>query len=783
MPTGGLFHQEEERGSGTRESSGTGPGRFREAKDIGGRLNRSAFLLLALLAILAATSIVSADTWMQPRGDAAATGFQPEDGPEWPDVAIRAELPGSMRAEADSPPLVLEDEVLFLARPYNDPGDTDYRVFSVDVHTGEVTTVAEDIKVANRLRMATDGETLYVSSRGTVHAFPLEAGGNEWTWDGVVRLTGTDVADHQAVFCGRMSLSDGSLTVLCQSERFGQRPFSEGSARGSVLVAQLDADTGDLDWYWDVPRSPQDGEPAGYGGAGSSYPVGLAASDSYVVILTKEGSVSCVDCSNDQFGVLRSDAWGLSSDGDMVWNRTLQQADRLQMTYVEQASIDENEPFLNVGNPAITDGAVYVKAGRMHKLNLGTGDTLWSTPIGEEDIDQQGGRSGAVSLTDLHVFTTSAQTLYRIDRDEPKDGWSRNLDFASEEGFGENTIVTPSAVYNTVWHQEEIETLVAFDSEDGSILWRHPATDIFSFSVGEGLAAYTDVEFHDNGTATTTLVVLGRTDASPTASANPATAYPAPGERVEVDFADSEPGVQGEAMRFKAIWGDGTESDWQPDPVLTHAYAEPGDVIARFLIANEANQTASSTYTFYVGQEEPTEPNWVSERFEPENQEMTFGVLGLLVAVTGGAIGVARSYRERIRLQDVLKGVETAYEETQHNPAECEAQLTERKTHARGLMLDGKLREEQLQVVDNRIQELRTELRMDTLKEGFEDLPHRVVRALEEMLKDGRITSMEHQGAHAAIDEAKGLTDAYKERLREQVDAWHNRDARGHGAR
>lgn len=757
-------------------------------------MNRSTLLLLALLVILAAAAIVSADTWMQPRGDAAATGFQPEDGPAWPDVAIRAELPGSMRAEADMPPLIIEEEILFLARPYDDPDDTDYRVFSVNLETADVTTVAEGIDRAAFLRMTTDGDTVYVSSQRTVHAFPLDPDGHEWTWVGEKQIEGTDQQEWELEWCSRMGLESGNLTLLCNAKRPDQtwcEPLQGtecGTLLGGVLLLRLDAETGQEQWAWTVPRADPEHDHQLEKRSPGSYPLGLAVSGSQVVVLTIEGGCSCagnslVDARWD-VGDFHTVLWALDAEQEEIdWSNRLQSANWTRATIAGQPVDAEHERVANRGNPAVSDGAVYVKAGQVHKLNLGTGETMWSQPIGEEDVDPDGGRSSAISLGNGHVYTTSAQTLYRIDQDEPEDGWSKSLDFSAQEGFGEQPVVTPSALYTVIASPDAPESVRAFDTRDGSELWRHPGGEqVFSFSVGQGLLAYTQTEFHDEG-ANTSLVVLGRNDASPTAQPTSSTSYPEAGEQVEVDLSSSQPGVQGPVTRYKAIWGDGATTGWQEDPLLRHTYNQEGEVTARFLAANEANQTSSSTNTFYVGQEAPTEPNMIETAFARENQDMTFGILGIVVAVTGGAIGVARSYRKRTRLQDVLEDIEEAYEETQHNPAECEAQLTERKTHARGLMLDGELREEQLQVVDNRIQELRTQLRMSTLEEGFKDLPHRVVRALEEMLKDGRITRMEHQGAHAAIDEAEGLTDAYKERLREQIDAWHNRDARGHGAR
>ncbi len=721
----------------------------------------------------------AAEPWLQPRGDAEATGFQEEDGPAWPDVALDVQLEGSMRAEADTAPLILEDRVLFLARPFENTTDDDYRVFSVDLDTTEVTVVAEGIERADRLRLATDGERVFVSSQGKIHGFPLTSSGDEWTWvgegpdplDEMGEPVEVTLSDWRVEWCGWMAVRDGNITALCAAEN--PSPFSPFGV--TSLAVRLDASTGNVHWWW---NANDDREEDGFG----SWPVGLAVSHSRAVFLL---SVSpCFRPTGPPIEMdycsFSSEVWAVDLEGEYDWDEKLQSVESLRFRVEDESVIDESESLRNVGNPAISGGAVYVKAGQIHKLNIGDGETIWSRGIGEQDVDPDGGRSGAISLGNGHLYTTSEQTIYSINQENEEDGWTSSLDFSTQEGFRENPVATPSAVYTVIASPDEPETIVAFSTEDGRDLWRHEAgEEVWALSVGQGLVAYTQTEFVDDETAKTSLVMLGETDASPVAKAVHTTRYPGLGEAVEVDVSASEAGLQGPVTRYKAIWGDGSVTDWQESAVLTHRYAEEGDMEARFIVGNDANQTASTVVTFHVGQEPPVELNLLQKMFARENQDLTFGVLGVFLALSGGMIGVAHRHRKQNRLKDALESVERAYAETRDEPVRCEAQLTERRAHAKGLLLDGELTETQFQVVEDRIEQLRRELRESTVEDQFDFLPMSLVKGVHEMLHDGRVTKLEKQAFLDALDADESVHPDQKTVVRQKILEWHARDTGG----
>jgi hypothetical protein len=273
-----------------------------------------------------------------------------------------------------------------------------------------------------------------------------------------------------------------------------------------------------------------------------------------------------------------------------------------------------------------------------------------------------------------------------------------------------------------------------------------------------------------------TVTVLGQTEASMGGPELDTEMYPEPGEEVTLDLSETEPGAFGQATRYKVDWGDGTVTGWQESPIFTHTYEEPGEVTARATAGNDANQTASTAIVMSVG---GSEPNWISERFAPENQDMTFGVLGVALALGGGVIGVGRRYRKRSRLQDELDALEQGFEELQDRPSECEPFLDNRKARARSLALDGALHEEQVTIVESRAEELRRTLRTGAVEEEFGFLPHALVVKARQMLEDGRVAALEAEAFLAALEEVEGISPTQRSRVRERIEGWHARDAGG----
>jgi hypothetical protein len=273
------------------------------------------------------------------------------------------------------------------------------------------------------------------------------------------------------------------------------------------------------------------------------------------------------------------------------------------------------------------------------------------------------------------------------------------------------------------------------------------------------------------------VTVLGETRASPVVHAQASSEFPAPGADVSVDLSGTTAGAFGPATTFRADWGDGTLTDWQSEPFLAHAYAEAGDHMARFQVGNDAGQTSSQVVVLHVGGTPPPRLNPIQQAFAPENQDATWGVIGLVVAAAGTLYGFTRLRRRRSRLAQQLDALEAAYAGTCSDPPACEAALARERAAARALLVEGKLDEAHFAVLDRRIDELRAQFRQDVLEHQLDFLPARLLRDLRAALADGRISSLERRHVLDALERDPTLTPDYKAMVRRLVEEWHARDA------
>ncbi len=269
------------------------------------------------------------------------------------------------------------------------------------------------------------------------------------------------------------------------------------------------------------------------------------------------------------------------------------------------------------------------------------------------------------------------------------------------------------------------------------------------------------------------LTILGPRASDGLPVVTPGSSYPGTGEPVTLTLT---PATNTPLREIRVAWGDGGSNILEPDQPATHTYTDGGDYEVRATLVHQDGTTATGTTTIHVGATPPPETNLVETAFQRENQDLTFGLLGIAVALGGGLVAVGRRRSRRSRLERELEAIDQAYNRTRPDPPQCEHALRERRAHVQGLALDGKLDEGQVSLLERRIDELGRELRLTALDDRFSFLPHGMVVALRDMLADGRISSWEREHVLRALEEDEVLTQEQKETVRELVDGWFQRD-------
>jgi hypothetical protein len=103
-----------------------------------------------------------------------------------------------------------------------------------------------------------------------------------------------------------------------------------------------------------------------------------------------------------------------------------------------------------------------------------------------------------------------------------------------------------------------------------------------------------------------------------------------------------------EAVATQVFWGDGGSSTLMPGERLTWRYGEAGEKTVRVTSIFADNRTATTTVAVHVGQDPPERLSFIQRAFAPENSEMTWGVIGLILALFSG-IGAFAAWAWRRR--------------------------------------------------------------------------------------------------------------------------------------
>lgn len=739
---------------------------------------RPARLSLLLATLLLASPPAAAD-WFQTGHDAARTGELPFSGPARDDVAFHVKLPGSGVS------LVIVDRAAYvLLRGNLDESLPVHGIFRVGLDDAQVSEVVAF--GSTRGRVATDGELLFTYNVSQVEAYRFSGGEPVWTYPFPFLAT-----QRNAMGCGHFAVEGETIYAACEDRMFTEAEAGAAGQAGQPLpgdesvgfVVALNARTGAEKWLWvrdAVQQTAGPSLPPGvapganrnprfnfYAAVAVRHPyVYLYSLDRYDAVETGPTPVSGARTVTEavQYFLTALD----SGTGRMLWARN--------DTEYRSTPLAEAYDWRFGTQPTANDNAAFIRLDRVEALNPAKGGRpVWSAKVGEADAVSGRGSTG-FGLAGNVLLATSQQTLYRFDADDGDIRWQYTLPLTTNETWG----VYPIAIADGIAYAmtspllANTDIVYAIDVEDGTILWRHA----FVSRVGDPRFVVT-VPAMDEGIFAVAMtdgsvVAVGETGASIQVRAETSSRYPEPGRSFSVDLSGTRAGAQGPATSFRVQLPNGTWTPWQPDPRVEVTLAGDGEQEVRFQAANDAGQTASVLVTFHVG--EP-EPNLVSRLFAPENQNLTFGVLGVLLTLGGGVFGVARFQGRKSRVLRELRAINEAYERQEGNPGRLETVLNERRTRVQALHLDGRLDEAQLTVLEKRIDELAREGRLASLDHRFDALPHGMVRRLRTMLEDGHVTQLEHAHFVEALEAEDLLTKQQKRLVRELVDSWFERDS------
>jgi hypothetical protein len=246
--------------------------------------------------------------------------------------------------------------------------------------------------------------------------------------------------------------------------------------------------------------------------------------------------------------------------------------------------------------------------------------------------------------------------------------------------------------------------------------------------------------------------------------------YPIPSQNIELVLTPT-----GDPRRVLIRWNDGIEGDlgrvddiaWpanQSTLIAVNSYTRSGDadLIATVLYENGTTQTGART--IHVGDEPPTRQTFVQWAFS-DQVDNTWGILGIIMAVIGGAYGYWRLQRSRRRLGAYTKRLHDIRQKGHTDPMAALRELQELRAEARDRTMTGALDHTQLQLIEDRAASTARTLMFQAIAPFRGRLSPVYQGMLSGFFEDGRIGDQEAESALQGIDAQAGLTGDDRHRL------------------
>lgn len=700
-----------------------------------------------------------------------STGELLVSGPMTSDIAFRTTIPGVPWQE-----IVVQGNLALIAtETTTGPNGSGSGLWELNLETGEI---RQRFSFQNG-----DGNPLLLSNSLIIHrdcqiqALDLETGRSVWAVDPRPEIacdTHPQVPENELLSPDVARSRTEKIVAAVRAENVTYVAHRWQTEVGIMGIA--DDGTTTMDWQRNLDsRRSQDDSESGESPdrAASYYPAEVRlTADAHRLF----AAIIVLDAPTPIYGAtaqgLSLEYWGFAlagpAAGESLWKRHF--APTLDTTS------DSPQPrHVIIGPPSAKGALLGIRLDEFNSVNAETGANWDTTEAGGQDFRKTLGAATGWYGNEL-LFTTG-QTIGRWQPDgsasKPLTRTTAALDFF----YGVYPIFTTSnRAFAQTYHELEpgkfAVGLEAFNADTLEVnwTWHGRATDggwAGGIAFDDGLAIMSE----NDGNIT----VFGRAGAGPRFPIMPASQWLETGVQFTVNLT-GDAGPFGRNVRFQADWGDGQSSGWTASPVFSHTYAA-GDHVATFRIENEGGFTATQSMSLLVSAAPAAEPEPVPQQtvlqqlVSPANYDLTFGLLGILLAVAGAALGVWSTRRRRTRLRRALSALEQDFNTLQ--PGESpEAFLQSRRTRFKMLHGRARLTDGQLHLLERRIDELLRNRRLSVIENEFGFLPYVLVRKLRAILEDGVVTPLEKTAAMAAVETYPGLSKAQRVQVVKRLQDW-----------
>jgi hypothetical protein len=191
----------------------------------------------------------------------------------------------------------------------------------------------------------------------------------------------------------------------------------------------------------------------------------------------------------------------------------------------------------------------------------------------------------------------------------------------------------------------------------------------------------------------------------------------------------------------------------------------------------EKDTGANSTYTWSVEVENVESPEDKKETLLGQSYDwwgLVLAILSGIIALLLATIGLMRVRKKKSRLKEYMQVTDKLMEE--EDPTTIEDKLLDVEAQIKDEFSQGKIEDLHFLLLQDIIAGKRSEIRKAAVTRKFGRLPEGVLRDLDAMLKDGKISRAEYGTFVSTISKSESLSSEEKEELSDMIGKWEEED-------
>lgn len=217
------------------------------------------------------------------------------------------------------------------------------------------------------------------------------------------------------------------------------------------------------------------------------------------------------------------------------------------------------------------------------------------------------------------------------------------------------------------------------------------------------------------------------------------------------------------------VWEGSDKYTYSPDYASSGTHTITAEV-------KEVESGANSTYSWDV---EVADVGEAMDTFLGINWDLWSIMLEIIVIGGTGLlafIGYRRIRKKKGALKIYMAEIEEVSAQKEENPQEYEEKLSDLEAKINDEFSQGKIEDLHFLMLQEIIAGQRGEVRRATITRKFGGLPEGILKELDEMLKDGKISREEYDGFVGTISKTKSLSDEEKDELSKMIGEWEVED-------